>query len=160
MGRMIITEKDIQKTVDVFAKPFEDTARAMGLQKEVLDIRAAVSTPVPKPDDYQSRLLKYIPAEVVAVYLTLEGIVKSAADQQIWLLWVIFGLLLIGTPLYLWRVAKVPRKVQLSISTIAFAVWIFALGGPFASQTWYEPVYGAILLPIYTFFVPIIIGGD
>jgi hypothetical protein len=55
------------------------------------------------PDDYTSRLLKYIPAESVALYLTLQGIVLSGLGDQstyTWL-WIIFGVGLIGTPMYL-----------------------------------------------------------
>jgi len=35
-------------------------------------------------------------------------------------------------------------------------VWLFALGGPFALLDWYEPAFGAIVLPLYTLIVPII----
>jgi hypothetical protein len=161
MQRMIITQRDVEQQVQTLAKPFEEKAKDIGLPPSTLDIKAAVATPVPNADDYQSRLLKYIPAEVIAVYLTLDNALRSAKDQialQSWL-WIIFGILLVGTPLYLWRVSKVTKKVQLLISTIAFAVWVFALGGAFALQSWYHPVYGALLLPLYTFFVPVISGG-
>ena len=33
----------------------------------------------------------------------------------------------------------------------------FALGGPFAFLPWYQAVYGAVLLPLFTFIVGIII---
>jgi hypothetical protein len=160
MQRLVINEGDVKKHVDELAAPYEEAAKTMGISKDKLDIRAAVSTSVPQPDNYQSKLLKFIPAEVVAVYLTLESIIRTA-DAQIPLdewLWILFLVLLIGTPLYLWRVTGVTKMVQLTISTIAFAVWVFALGGVFALQDWYRPVYGAMLLPIYTFFAPVITG--
>jgi hypothetical protein len=50
----------------------------------------------------------------------------------------------------------VDKYLQLAISTGAIAVWIFALGGPFAYQTWYQSYYGGILAALYTFAVPII----
>jgi len=34
-------------------------------------------------------------------------------------------------------------------------VWVFALGGPFALCGWYNPVYGSILLPVFTLLVAI-----
>jgi hypothetical protein len=160
MQRMVLTPHDVEQQVQSLAKPFEEKAKQIGIPASTLDIKAAVATPVPHPDDYQSRLLKYIPAEVIAVYLTLDSVLRSARNQiplQLWL-WVIFAVLLVGTPLYLWRVSKVTKKGQLIISTIAFAVWVFALGGVFASQAWYRPVYGALLLPLYTFFVPVLSG--
>ena len=42
---------------------------------------------------------------------------------------------------------RVRRPVQLFIST---------LSGPFALLDWYEPAFGAIVLPLYTLIVPII----
>jgi hypothetical protein len=113
-----------------------------------------------KPDDYLTKLVKYIPSEVVVLYVTLYGI-ASAAKEEIsfaFISWLIFVVGIFGTVLYLWRVAKVSDSLQLIISTIAFVVWVFALGGPFASLSWYHPIYGALLLPVYTFFIPVIIG--
>jgi len=51
---------------------------------------------------------------------------------------------------------RVRRPVQLFISTLSVPVWLFALGGPFALLDWYEPAFGAIVLPLYTLIVPII----
>lgn len=109
-------------------------------------------------DDYSTRLLKYIPAEVVAVYVFVEGIIRQSADAPSiqTLLWIVFGFIFILTPFYLWRVQKVQKWVQLLVSTIAFAVWVFSMGGPFASLIWYKPIYGAVLLPLFTFAVGII----
>lgn len=113
-----------------------------------------------KPDDYLTRIIKYIPSEVVALYITLYG-VASAAETEIpfgLMTWLIFIVGVLGTVLYLWRVAKVNDRSQIFISTGAFVVWVFALGGPFSNLSWYHPVYGALLLPIYTFFIPIFVG--
>jgi hypothetical protein len=46
--------------------------------------------------------------------------------------------------------------VQLALSTAAFGVWVFALGGAFASLPWYEPFIGSLALVIFTFFAPLI----
>ena len=153
MKREIITRRDIEKQI-------RDIETAQPYLEDSADSSTAKNL-IPKEDDYQSKLLKYIPTEVVALYVTLDGIVKAAFNQQLsqeyWLwLWIIFAVLLISTPLYLWRVTKVRKKKQLIISTIALVVWVFALGGAFLSFTWYKPFYGAIILPLYTFFIPII----
>lgn len=113
-----------------------------------------------KPDDYLNKIIKYIPSEVVALYITLYG-VASAAKNGIpfgLITWLIFVVGVLGTVLYLWCIAKVNDRSQLLISTGAFVVWVFALGGPFSNLSWYHPVYGALLLPIYTFFVPIFVS--
>jgi len=117
------------------------------------------SAPPPTPDDYTDRLLKYIPAESVALYLTLQGIILSGAGEapnlNTWL-WFILVIGLISTVLYQWRVLKIGKVVQLAVSTVAFGVWVFALGGAFASLSWYEPFIGSLTLVIFTFFAPLI----
>jgi len=109
-------------------------------------------------DGYFDRLFKYIPAELVAGYIFVLGVVQQLTDAgEIrifqWLLFIIFCIL---TPLYLWRVQKVMKVQQHIISLLSFIVWVFALGGPFALSGWYNPVYGAILLPVFTLIVAII----
>lgn len=113
-----------------------------------------------KPDDYLTKIIKYIPSEVVALYITLYGIASAARTEIPFAVisWFIFILGILGTVLYLWRVSRVVDKLQILISTGAFVVWVFALGGPFLSLSWYHPVYGALLLPIYTFFIPIVVS--
>lgn len=66
----------------------------------------------------------------------------------------VFGL--IATYLYLWRVEKVKKQTQLHISAVAYCVWVFAIGGPFVHLAWYDPVYGGLLLPAYTFLIAVI----
>lgn len=108
-----------------------------------------------KADHYTDRLLKYIPAEVVACYVFVQGIMMQLTDpvELEVFQWGVFVVFLIVTYLYLWRILKVRKFQQLAISVTAFAVWVFALGGPFALITWYKPVYGEVLLPVYTLVV-------
>lgn len=112
-----------------------------------------------RPDDYKQRLIKYIPAEVIALHLTLDALLRASGEGQGALPWAVFAFCFAATPLYLWRVAGVGKASQLLISTVAFAVWIFAVGGPFAALAWYKPIYGGILLPAYTFLIPIFTPG-
>lgn len=115
-------------------------------------------------DNYLSRVLKHIPSEIVMAYVAIEGVLRTTyspsvpqdREMLLKLLWVVFGALTVLTPLWLWRVMGVRRFSQLCISTLSVPVWLFALGGPFALQEWYEPAFGAIVLPLYTLFVPII----
>jgi hypothetical protein len=104
-----------------------------------------------KPDTYRDRLFKYIPGEVVTLYLCLNAIVASANDVPHFMNWVIFSVGVIGTPFYLRRLQKVTALGQLLISTLAFVVWVLALGGPFMQIPGYKQIYGAVLLPIFTF---------
>jgi len=134
--------------------------RTVITRKNVDRLRAKLPEELIKPDDYWTRLIKYIPSEVVALYITLYGMASAAREDIAFevIMWSIFAIGILGTILYLWRVAKVTDWTQIAISTAAFVVWVFALGGPFLSFSWYQPIYGALLLPIYTFFIPIIVG--
>jgi len=115
-------------------------------------------------DDYLSRVLKHIPTEIVMAYVSIEGVLRTTystsvpheREMLLKLLWIVAAALTILTPLWLWRVMRVKRFEQLFISTLSFPVWLFALGGPFALQDWYEPAFGAVVLPLYTLLVPII----
>jgi len=115
-------------------------------------------------DDYVSRVLKHIPSEIVMAYIAIDGVLRTSYDARIpseretllTLQWITLAAMTILTPLWLYRVMRVKRSAQLFISTLSVPVWLFALGGPFVLLDWYEPAFGAIVLPIYTLVVPII----
>jgi hypothetical protein len=122
--------------------------------------------PNPPKDDYAERLLKYIPAEGVGYWLTVSGIVQTTGDDvpKAGLLWGLFVIGLVGTFLWTRRRTRAPGKptawTQIGISCIAFGVWVFAAGGPFATLSFYRPVYGALLLPTYTLFASLIVPPE
>ena len=109
-----------------------------------------------QPDDYFSRLLKYIPAEVVALYVSAGGVVPTDHPKRVTYLWVIFVFCAIATPVYMFvtardEVTKKPIWKQIILATIAFPVWAYALGGPFATSPSYESFVGSLLLMGVTF---------
>lgn len=108
------------------------------------------------PDDYASRIVKYIPADVVALYIGLVGLVPADYENRQTTLWAVFAVGVIVTPIYLLRVTKDPvtKKPlipQVFIGTLAFAIWAFALGGPFAELAFYEPFIGSMAVMVATF---------
>jgi hypothetical protein len=119
---------------------------------------------VNRADSYTSRLLKYIPSEIVMAYISIDGVLRTCYNPNLWaerqmltkVLWIVAAILTVLTPLWLWRVMRVRRFSQLLISTISVPVWLFALGGPFSMLPWYRPALGAVALPIYTLILPII----
>lgn len=141
MGRRVVTAKDV--------------AAREGVGVEKAETKVEI-------DDYKTKLAKYIPGEIIAAYVAIDVIIKSATKFSEGVYWIVFLALLVLTPLYVWRVTTEPPKkaaiAQIVVSTIAFFVWVFALGGPFASLGWYVPVYGAILLVIYTAAIPVVVG--
>jgi hypothetical protein len=120
------------------------------------------SSPRPMvPDDYVTRVVKYIPAEVVAVYIAIDGILRTATlPASFW--WAVFSALLLLTALYTWRSTQMkelpPAYLQIAVSTASFAVWVFALGGPFYSLSWYNPAYGSVLIMLFTLVPPLVVG--
>jgi hypothetical protein len=147
MSRAIITKRDITRA---------------NAQAQAVPSPQAQAVPTPQaPDDYRAKLMKYIPGEVVSLYVALEAVVKTSSTspaQAQGAYWLVFGVCLIGTPLYLWRLGKVHKSAQLLISTVAFAVWVFALGGPFDGWDWYQThrLYPALIVPIYTFLTALV----
>ena len=61
------------------------------------------------PDDYKSRVLKYIPAEVVALYIRATNIVPES-PRKVTFLWIIFAFCLIAVPVYLYFATRENRR--------------------------------------------------
>ena len=110
-------------------------------------------------DDYLDRLVKYIPAEVVALYLGATNVVPLKDPSHWTALWIIAGLCAVCTPIYMYVATKEGCKPtlwsQILISSIAFLVWVFAIGGPFRVFPWYEEKQwtAAIAITFGTFLV-------
>jgi len=125
---------------------------------------AAGVLPPPIPpgeiDTYFDKVVKYIPADIVSAWVAVTGLVSSARDlprQPI--LWVAFVIGLILTAWWTWKQAAVPGRrppaAQAIISTGAFAVWVFALGGPFQHVPG-QQLYASLLLILYTLVAALI----
>ncbi len=119
----------------------------------------AVSAPMPSADDYLTKLLKYLPLEVLGVYLFLATLIKQnvtgRSELDAWLL----GLLVfavIVTCLYDFFVLRVKRAIQIIMSGIGIAVYVLASGDWFATTSWYHPWYGTAALPIYALLIQFI----
>jgi hypothetical protein len=97
-----------------------------------------------KADNYKDRLVKYIPAESVALYTFTDKLLNgyygineagvATAHPSDWLLtvlsWALFVLALVGTPIYLYRqrLPGQPWGLHATISTVAFFLWAYTLG--------------------------------
>ena len=160
MERTVITERDVAQMNALRKAETRKYTRDGGVAASVDAAGAPPPPPPQEPDKYKDRLLKYIPAEVIAIYLSLDAILATAvSDPQVplqELRWAILIVVGIATPLYLWRVAKIRKKKQILIAVGAFVVWALYLGGPFRSLPFYHPVYGALVFPLFTFLIPIL----
>jgi len=111
------------------------------------------------PDDYLGRLLKYIPAEIVALYIAARGVVPQDAEPEV--LWAVAAAAWILVPIYLWiatkRGGKGPLVLQIILGTLAFPVWVFAIGGePVSTLSWYGG--HQFLASILLMFVTVVFG--
>jgi hypothetical protein len=149
MGRRIITADDAEVLrANMMSK--------MGIGQTDKEVK------IVEVDSYFTKILKYIPAEIISGYVAINSIFKSIADVSTIFQWIIVAAMTLLTGLYIWRLTNEPQKPaavsQIIISTVAFLVWVFALGGPFAEMSWYQYYYGAILLVMYTLSVPVLVG--
>lgn len=102
-------------------------------------------------DDFLGRLAKYIPAEIVGLYVAALGLV---GDLPLYQKAAFFGCLVL-TPVYLRFATHDPGKgplwLQVLLGSIAFPVWALAIGVPFWS---YPPQAASLAL----LFVTVIFG--
>jgi len=172
MPRTVITPKDVAKTLteslagSKILNPGAEELKASQTDapqtSQTLMLTAdkvkALQTDTPKPDDYLSRLIKYIPTEIIALFVFIHpSLPEKDPDIQTYN-WILFAFCVVVTPLYLWRLQKVTKVGQLAISTLACALWIFATGGPFAYWDWYKShLFVATVVPaLYTFLIPLV----
>ncbi len=83
-------------------------------------------------DSYFEKLVKYIPADILAAYVAITGITASV-NPPLWLGWAVFGVLLVLTPLYVCYVKTAPKGFVSSktfhwvTACLAFSSWVWAL---------------------------------
>ena len=122
------------------------------------DVRADSSL---EEDPYLAKVSRYIPSEIVAAYLAASGIILGGQGiHQVTWLWVAIGVLFILTPIWLFYAMKVagkpPAIFQIVTGTVAYLVWVFAISGGVLFPTWYNSVYGGLLLILFTLVVPLV----
>jgi hypothetical protein len=129
------------------------------------EIKSAADVHMPPPvpiNDYKDRLVKLIPSEIITAYVTLKGLINGAGEQgnKQLLLWIIFGILVVLNPLYLYYVTNVKKAGQIVFSSIAFVLWVMVIGGTFSNILGFSSEYiGSILLVLYTLFIPFVYKG-
>jgi hypothetical protein len=101
-------------------------------------------------DGYLEAMVKNMPSETVAGYLAVLGLMAGKPNPSV-LVWIVWAVFLIATPLYLWLVKpkndQTPRPWwQVWIfAPIAFFVWSMTTGGPWA-EIEQAPMIGSILI--------------
>jgi hypothetical protein len=104
-------------------------------------------------DSYWDRLLKVIPAEVVAGYIGINSLIQGHEKEQMILL-VSSIILFIFTPFILKLLHNVTKVFHIIVSMLAYVIWVYALGGPFAHYGIHDPVIAGVIIILFTFFIP------
>lgn len=114
-------------------------------------------------DGYIERLVKYVPAEVTAIFAPLAA-AAEAADGD-WLLVVVVAAGFIATPLYLWQRAsslpqlKKPRWFFYALATVAFAFWALGVSGAARSLVGVDDTTAEVLLGLAALLIPAVDFG-
>ena len=124
-----------------------------------------------------TNLFKYIPVEIISAWIAIKGMIKGAnpvntenthvlTTNNLFLLWSLFVIFTGLTAFYIYKQIskeitssdklKEDDYIQIIISTIAFVVWVFATEEPFSSLSFYQPIYGSIILILFNLIVPLI----
>lgn len=96
---------------------------------------------------------------MLAAYLFMAGVIDSNVankhDHAIWLGGLLIGVLVLAIP-YDTQVLSVVRWQQIAVSTVGIAVYVFAVGGWFATTTWYHQWYASIVVPVFLLVIAIL----
>jgi hypothetical protein len=159
MNRNIITKADIAQMSA--ATTAGDVPKTLGAKPPAAPQAATApgGAAVPTEDDYITKLLKYIPIEILGAYLFMQTIVNSNVTTShahaVWLLCLLIGAGILTFAYDHW-VLSIVRLTQLLMSVLAFAVYVFAMGGWFATTGWYHQWYASIAVPTFVVLVGII----
>jgi len=113
-------------------------------------------------DTYRERLIKYVPVEMLVIYIAVYGSTYALLSYQPYFSllarWVLIAGIL-GTFVWLWKIERVNDQVQLAVSTFGFVVFALAFGViPVTELPGYNQVAAALFLPVYIFGTPLIEG--
>ncbi|MCL2930650.1 MAG: hypothetical protein O4861_11355 [Trichodesmium sp. St16_bin4-tuft] len=132
------------------------------MNRSIIETELQASETKSDVDSYLDKITKYIPSEIVGVWITIKTMVEGNNNvPENSILWGIFIFCLFLTFAYICLLPdgskKKPTVKQGIISVGAFIVWAIAIGGkPFISISWYQPIYGSILMVLYTVVIPLI----
>lgn len=115
-----------------------------------------------KSDDYKERLIKMIPADIVAFYLTCNSAVAAYEGSQA-AYWSVFFLVLISVPFYLSRIMLVESKRQIVIMCITFVLWCITLDEPFNENLFHglkpKQLFSSIAVAAFIYIIPMCYKG-
>ncbi|SDR11630.1 hypothetical protein SAMN05444161_1694 [Rhizobiales bacterium GAS191] len=166
MSRLVRAATDAAGPITFSASPVTVLTGAPGAPA-VAGAAAGQETQV---DNYAARIVKYVPAEVIAFYLAADklfvpvSVTPSAETSTVMITKFIdthgnyfgigiFLLALVATPIYIWQQAEKDQNwiVNGVMSTIAFVIWAYTTqGSVFYGNGFYDPRLASFAVLIYT----------
>jgi hypothetical protein len=124
--------------------------------------RASSVQPQEGFDAYLNRITKMIPTPVIGLYLVGSSQIPDgqALGLSVWAVVCLLGviaLMVYGTTDR--QANKPPDWIHVVLSTFAFAIWVYVLGGPFEAYNLHIPWIGSLLVLAFTFFAPFVYRG-
>ena len=112
-------------------------------------------TGTPDADDYASKLVKYIPGEVLAFFLPATAL--AAADTG--LQWAALAIGLVATAGYLYVYNRrnnlpAPRPLYVALSGLAFLAWAFGTSAPTRGLIGLPDIYAQFVLLVAVLGIP------
>ena len=131
------------------------------MSRRIITKRLQSISKVEEIDKYSDKLLKNIPAEIVAAWVAISNLINNTNNiPKITILWIVFIICFILVGFWIkkqtYKEGLPIAKTQIIVSMGAFVIWVFALGEPFTCFKFYHPIYGSIALILYTLVVPLI----
>lgn len=118
--------------------------------------RVGAFAPDEPGDEYFARLVKLIPAEAVALYLTFKEVASSWLG--IWA-WICLGLVVLLRSLGTRSKDKPVQWAAVFIAVVSFVLWIYATGGYLVQVTLPTGVISAAI-GVWTVAVPYVYKGS
>jgi hypothetical protein len=117
---------------------------------------ATVGRPAGPLDPWLARLVKLVPAEIVAVYLAGRPLAQARYSGT----WPVACLVLVVI-VRAWGTSdrRGPQWVSVAISAVSFALWVYAMGGRFLTYN-VDVNLAALGVLVWTTLVPIFWRGD
>jgi len=102
--------------------------------------------------EYFDRVAKYIPGEVVAAYISANGIAALSRNPGT-LFTLIFAACVVCTPFYITRFTSTRKEAWTNsvMAVAAFIVWAYATGGGLVRYLgWYDAPTASVILVLFT----------
>jgi hypothetical protein len=139
----------------VYAQPESTSSSRSGPTSASRSVPAGGVVSGPEEDKYGDVLLKMIPAEVITLYVAMDGVISSNGDNSSpAVVGGVFVFCLVATWFYLQVFQKVEDKLQIAVSVIAFAIWAVNIGEGIKGLSLINQSYSALALLAFTFIAP------